>query len=150
MTLNSTTPLKWGALGLALLWMGTMRWRIGAAGPAETSVLAVCAVICSYGWYRVTCFFFSRVGLLPPEHDETAEMRRGKIYPWIVFGIAMIATRQITVWLLDVVEPLMPAQDWHQLTRALFIMFVWPGLLGALRPLIRRHLPAPKRRRSSV
>jgi hypothetical protein len=149
MNLNSTTPLKWGAVVLAVLWTGTMLWRTAATGPLEIFLLAFCGVVCSYGWYHATCFFFGRVGLLPAERDETAEARRGKIYPWIIFVVAMMATRQLTVWLLDVVHPLIPAADWHQLTQALFITFVWPGLMWAMWPLIGRHLPPPKRRASS-
>jgi hypothetical protein len=149
MTLNSTTPLKCGAILLAALWMGAMLWRIGAIGPVEALVFAFCGATGAYGWYNIARFYFGRFGLLSAELDETAEARRGKIYPWIVFAVAMIVTRQLTAWLLDVVNPLMPARDWHQLTMALFIIFVWPGLMGALRPLIRRHLPPPKRRASS-
>jgi hypothetical protein len=148
MTLISTAPLKWGAVVLAVLWTGTMLWRTGATGPVEIFVLTFCGAACSYGWFNVMCSLFSRVGLLPPEQDETAEARRGKICPWIIFVSAMIATRQLTVWFLDLVNPHTPAGDWHQLTEALFIIFVWPGLMWALRPLIRRHLPPPKRRAS--
>jgi hypothetical protein len=148
MPLNSTAPLKWGAVVLAVLWTGTMLWRTGATGSLELFVLAFCGVVCSYGWYNGARFYFGRFGLLPPEHDETAEARRGKIYPWIVFAVAMIVTRQVTIWSLDVVDPLIPAGNWQQSTKALFIIFVWPGLMGALRPLIRRYLPPPKRRAS--
>lgn len=144
MSLNSTTPLKCGAILLAALWMGAMLWRIGAIGPIEALVFAVCGATGAYGWYQAIRLGFSRYGLLPPERDETAEARRGKVYPWVVFVVAMLVTRQMTVWLLDVVNPLMPAEDWHQLTKALFIVFVWPGLMWSLRPLIRHHLPPPK------
>jgi hypothetical protein len=149
MTLNSTTPLKCGAIILAVLWIGAMLWRIGAIGPVEAFVFAFCGVTGSYGWYQAICLGFRRHGLLPPERDETAEARRGKVYPWVVFVVAMLVTRQMTVWLLDVINPFMPAEDWHQITKALFIMFVWPGLMWSLLPLIRRHLPPPKRRASS-
>jgi len=149
MTLNSTTPLKCGAIVLAALWMGAMLWRIGAIGPVEALVFAFCCATGAYGWYQVIRFGFSRYGLLPPERDETAEARRVKVYPWIVFVVAMLVTRQMTAWLLDVISPIMPAGDWHGLTTALFIIFVWPGLMWSLRPLIGRHLPPPKRRASS-
>src|SRR5579871_5509555 len=148
MTLNSTAPLKWSAALLAVLWTCTMPRWIGATQPVEIAVLAFCGVVCSFGWYDATRFFLGRVGVLPPERDETAEARRGKIYPWIVFVIAMITTRQLTVHLLDAVEPLSRAPDW-QPAKALFIIFVWPGLMWALRPLIRRYLPPPKRRAGS-
>jgi hypothetical protein len=146
MKLSSATPLKFGAVVLALLWLGAMLWRTGTPGPLEIFVFVFCGTVCSYGWYQGTYFLLGRFGVLPPERDETAEARRGKVYPWIVFVAVMMATRQLTVWLLGVIEPHIPAADWHHLTQALFIMFVWPGLWWSLLPLIRQHLPPPKRR----
>jgi hypothetical protein len=152
MTLNFTTAPKCGAIALAIilaaLWMGAMLWRIGPIGRVEALAFAFCCAAGSFGWYQAIRFGFSRYGLLPPERDETAEARRGRVYPWIVFVVAMVVTRQMTAWLLDLVNPLMPAEDWHHLTTALFIIYVWPGLMWSLRPLIRRHLPPPKKRAS--
>jgi len=145
MNLNSTTLLKWGVAIFAMFWTCGMLWRTGATGPVDIFILAFCGAAGSCGWYQAMCFAFRRFGLLPPERDETVEARRGKIYPWMVFVGAMMATQLLTVCLLDRVNPLIPAGEWHQLTRSMFIIFVWPGLMWSLRPIIWRHLPSPKK-----
>jgi hypothetical protein len=45
----------------------------------------------------------------------------------------MVMTGVATAWLLDLVDPLLPAGEQHRLYSALFIVVVWPSLMWACR-----------------
>src|SRR5215470_11995624 len=123
-----------------------MLWWTGSTGPAEIFILALCGAVGSYGWFHAMSFCFRRAGLLPPEGDDATEVRPGNFHAWLVWTGAMMVTAILTMWLLDLVNPFIPAGDWHQPLKSIFVIFVWPGLMWSLRPMIRRRLPAASQR----
>jgi hypothetical protein len=52
-----------------------------------------------------------------------------------VFGWAllMLLTGLATAWLRGVVDPLLPAGDWHGMLSGLFVAVTWPSLTWSLR-----------------
>ena len=61
---------------------------------------------------------------------------------WFGWVLLMLFTGLATAWLRGVVDPLIPAGEWHAMLSGLFVVVVWPALVWSLRPLVRRHLPA--------
>jgi hypothetical protein len=59
-----------------------------------------------------------------------------------VFGWAllMLFTGLATAWLRGVVDPLLPAGDWHSMLSGLFVTVTWPSLTWSLRSFASHHL----------
>ena len=59
-----------------------------------------------------------------------------------VFGwsLLMLFTGLATAWLRGVVDPLLPAGDWHGMFSGLFVAVTWPSLTWSLRGFASRHL----------
>jgi hypothetical protein len=51
----------------------------------------------------------------------------------------MIVTGIATAWLVDLINPLFPAGDWHWLFRASSIIVIWPSLMWSLHALAGRY-----------
>jgi hypothetical protein len=45
-----------------------------------------------------------------------------------------------TAWLRGVVDPLLPAGDWHGMLSGLFVAVTWPSLTWSLRGFASHHL----------
>jgi hypothetical protein len=54
----------------------------------------------------------------------------------------MVVTGLATAFLAGLVDPIIPAGEWHQLIRSVFIVVTWPALGLLLRPFVKGHLPA--------
>ena len=52
----------------------------------------------------------------------------------------MLLTGLATAWLRGVVDPLIPAGDWHGLFSGLFVVVVSPSLTWSLRTFASHHL----------
>lgn len=59
---------------------------------------------------------------------------------WFGWALLMLFTGLGTVWLRGLVDPLIPAGDWHALLSSLFVVVVWPTLTWSLRALASPHL----------
>jgi hypothetical protein len=60
---------------------------------------------------------------------------------WIGWAMLMVLTGLTTGWLHGVVDPLIPAGDWHGLLSGLFVVVVWPSLMWPLQALASHYLP---------
>jgi hypothetical protein len=67
MTMNATTPLRWGAAVFAVFWTATMPCWAGSSEPFEILIFVLCGALGGYGWYYAMCFGFRYAGLLPPD-----------------------------------------------------------------------------------
>ena len=142
MTLNPITTLKWSAFVGAILWGGGMIWWIGSFDVATIIIFSIGSSLFGFGWYAGMRFIFEGLRLLPRKDDaESGNAPRSKFHVWTVWTGAMVLTGLMSVWLLDLVGPLIPAGDRHELIRQLFVVVTWPSLMWSLRPLIKRHLP---------
>jgi hypothetical protein len=56
------------------------------------------------------------------------------------WALLMLFTGLGTVWLRGLVDPFIPAGDWHALLSGLFVVVVWPTLTWSLRALASPHL----------
>ena len=62
---NPLTSLKLGGLAFAILWPAWMVWWSGDFAPANIIIMTVCGGIAGYLWYRLMCWSFRRMGMLP-------------------------------------------------------------------------------------
>ena len=60
---------------------------------------------------------------------------------WFGWALLMLFTGLATAWLRGVVDPLIPAGEWHAMLSSLFVVTVWPSLTWSLRWFASRHLP---------
>jgi hypothetical protein len=140
---NPTASLKWSALVFGVLWSGSMLWWNGSLELATIAILAICGGVVGTCWFVAMRFIFQGTGLLPRDSRAVeAAAPRAKLYPWMIWTVAMSLTGIATACLLDFVGPLIPSGDSHWLISSLFVVTVWPALMGSLRPLMKRHLPA--------
>ena len=58
MTSSPTLPLRLGAGALTVLWAGWMMWSSGSFNRASVLVLAICAALAGYVWYRMMRWSF--------------------------------------------------------------------------------------------
>jgi hypothetical protein len=65
MPASPTLPLKLGAVAFTVLWGAWMLWSSGSFDGASIAILAVCAAIAGYLWYRLMRWSFQRMKLLP-------------------------------------------------------------------------------------
>jgi hypothetical protein len=144
MTVNSTASLKWSAILFAVLWTVWMVWCSGSAQPANVIILAVCGALAGYFWYLGMRWFFSRArrSSAAGESADDREPSREKFRAWLVWAALMISTGLATAFLRGLVDPYIPAGDWHALLSGLFVIVCWPALAWALSLLVKRHLPA--------
>jgi hypothetical protein len=56
------------------------------------------------------------------------------------WALLMLLTGLATAWLRGVVDPLLPAGDWHGMLSGLFVVVTWPSLTWSLRRFASRHL----------
>ena len=49
------------------------------------------------------------------------------------WALLMLFTGLATMWLRGVVDPLLPADDWHGMLSGLFVAVTWPSLTWSLR-----------------
>ena len=56
------------------------------------------------------------------------------------WALLMVFTGLATAWLRAVVDPMLPAGEWHGLLSALFVVTVWPSLTWSLRSFASHHL----------
>ena len=49
------------------------------------------------------------------------------------WALLMLFTGLATAWLCGVVDPLLPAGDWHGMLSGLFVVVTWPSLTWSLR-----------------
>ena len=129
------------AVACAMLWSGGMVWWLGSLDIAAIIVFSLAGALFGLCWYLAMRFIFECMRLLP-QGEQAPDVPRGKFYPWMVWGMLMVITGVVTSCLLDLVNPLIPAGDWHWLIKSLFVIIVWPALMWSLRPLMKRHLPA--------
>ena len=61
------TSLKWGSIAFAVLWTGWMIWSSGDFAAANIIILTICGSLVGYLWYRLMCWLFRRMGMLPRE-----------------------------------------------------------------------------------
>ena len=59
---------------------------------------------------------------------------------WLGWMLLMFFTGLATAWLRGLVDPLLPAADWHGLLSGLFVVVTWPSLTWSLRSLASHHL----------
>ena len=142
MNANSSTALKWGAAASAVRWGGGMIWWNGSYDPAAIVIFSIAGALFGLCWYLAMRFIFAGLRMQPRNGEAADDAPRGKFYRWMVWAGLMTLTGITTASLLDLVNPFLPAGDLHWLTRALFIIIVWPALAWSLRPFLKRHLPA--------
>jgi formate hydrogenlyase subunit 3/multisubunit Na+/H+ antiporter MnhD subunit len=143
MTINSTASLKWSAILFAMLWTVWMVWWSASVQPANVIILAVCGTLAGYFWYLGMRWFFHRVGSSAAgEGADDRETSHGRVHARLVWAALMISTGLATAFLHALADPYIPAGDWHTLLSGLFVIVCWPALVWALRPLVKRHLPA--------
>ena len=65
MTTSLTLALRLGAIAFTVLWAGWMMLSSGSLDAVSVTILIVCAAMAGYGWYRVMCWSFRRMMLLP-------------------------------------------------------------------------------------
>jgi hypothetical protein len=71
MTTSPTLVLRLGAIAFTVLWAGWMMLSSSSLDAVGMTILIVCAAVAGYGWYRVMCWSFRRMALLPDgEHGE--------------------------------------------------------------------------------
>jgi len=56
------------------------------------------------------------------------------------WALLMFFTGLATAWLRGLVDPLIPAGDWHAMLSGLFVVVAWPALTWSLRALASPHL----------
>jgi hypothetical protein len=140
---NPAISLKWSSIVFALLWTGWMVWFTGSFNLAGVISFAVCGAMVGYFWYLAMHFVFRRAGLFSGHADVGTEPApQVRPYRWLVWTGQMMLSGITTAALLGLVDPLIPAGDWHWLIRSLFIILVWPALMWSLRPWTACHLPA--------
>jgi hypothetical protein len=54
--------------------------------------------------------------------------------------LLLLFTGLATAWLRGVVDPLLPAGDWHGMLSGLFVVVTWPSLAWSLRRFANHHL----------
>ena len=59
---------------------------------------------------------------------------------WFGLALLMLFTGLATAWLRGVVDPLIPAGEWHAMLSGLFVVTVWPSLTWSLRSFASHHL----------
>jgi hypothetical protein len=52
---------------------------------------------------------------------------------WFGWALLMLFSGLATAWLRGVVDPLIPAGEWHAMLSGLFVVTVWPSLTWSLR-----------------
>jgi hypothetical protein len=62
---NAVTSLKWGSIAFAVLWTGWMIWWSGEYHAANFIILTICGSAAGYFWFRLMCWQFRRMGMLP-------------------------------------------------------------------------------------
>ena len=65
MTTSLTLALRLGAIAFTVLWAGWMMLSSSSLDAVGMTILIVCAAMAGYGWYRVMCWSFRRMMLLP-------------------------------------------------------------------------------------
>jgi hypothetical protein len=70
----------------------------------------------------------------------TVRVRRGRDNARIGLGIADALTGLATAWLHGLVDPLLPAGDWHGMLSGLFVAVTWPSLTWSLRGFTSDYL----------
>ena len=56
------------------------------------------------------------------------------------WALLMLFTGLATMWLRGVVDPLLPADDWHGTPSGLFVAVTWPSLTWSLCGFASHHL----------
>ena len=56
------------------------------------------------------------------------------------WALLMLLTGLATAWLRGVVDPMIPAGEWHAMLSGLFVVTVWPSLTWSLRAFASHHL----------
>ena len=56
------------------------------------------------------------------------------------WALLMLFTGLATAWLRGVVDPLLPAGDWHGMLSGLFVVVTWPSLTWSLRGFVSHQL----------
>ena len=69
---NPVNRMKWSAVAFAVLWTGWMIWWSGNFALAHTIILTICGGLAGYLWYRLMCWQFRRMGMLPRENSPGA------------------------------------------------------------------------------
>jgi hypothetical protein len=59
---------------------------------------------------------------------------------WFGWALLMLFTGLVTAWLRDVVDPLIPAGEWHAMLSGRFVVTVWPSLTWSLLAFASHHL----------
>ena len=65
---NPVSSLKWGSIAFAVLWTAWMIWWSGNLALANIIIVAICGAVAGYLWYRLMCWQFRLMGLLPREN----------------------------------------------------------------------------------
>jgi hypothetical protein len=69
MTTGRTWPLKLGAIAFAVLWAGWMMLSSGSQDLVSITILAACAALAGYAWYRMMRWSFRHM-MQPAEREE--------------------------------------------------------------------------------
>ena len=138
MTLSPSTPLKLGAWVFAVLWTAWMIWWSGSLDRVNIVMLSMCGAVVGYFCYLGMRWYFRRARMIPVE-EELGPPRR--LASWMVWAVLMIGTDIATAWLVGLIDPLLPAGDWHWLFHASFIIVIWPSLMWSLHALAGRYVP---------
>jgi hypothetical protein len=56
------------------------------------------------------------------------------------WALLVLLTGLATAWLRGMVDPLLPAGDWHGMLSGLFVAVTWPSLIWSLRGFASHHL----------
>jgi len=75
MTSSPTLPLRLGATALTVLWAGWMMWSSGSFDRASVLVLAVCAALAGYVWYRMMRWSFRHMMQLAESEQSSPSER---------------------------------------------------------------------------
>jgi hypothetical protein len=69
MTSSPSLPLTLGATAFTVLWAAWMLWSSGSFDRASVAVLAVCAALAGYVWYRMMRWSFRHM-IQPVESEQ--------------------------------------------------------------------------------
>jgi peptidoglycan biosynthesis protein MviN/MurJ (putative lipid II flippase) len=128
--MDQATRLKWAAVAFTIFWIGGMLWWSGDFHPAHIIILAVCGTVGGYLWYLAMRWIFQCMHLMHASIEWGSRCGPGNAAMTRVLGWAllMLFTGLATAWLRGVVDPLLPAGDWHGMLSGLFVVVTWPSL----------------------